>query len=282
MHPDTYHQTSDAVLNKRDIPEVQRGVLDPRAGATRFVESVRPPAIDLADLVKQYWSASWDLHDRDPYTIQLLPAPGINVVVSADTSWIQGVVRARFQYRMEGRGSLFGIAFRPAGFRPFMGATVSRLTDRTAAVNEVFGANGDTLVAALQGQPDDAGRVDVAESFLCSRLPMPDSNIPMINAIVDHIMTDRTTTRVGDLAAAAGMGQRTLQRLFEEYVGVNPKWVIQRYRLQEAAALLDSGADVDLAGLAAELGYADQAHFARDFKSVVGRSPSQYARSVPA
>jgi len=73
---------------------------------------------------------------------------------------------------------------------------------------------------------------------------------------------------------------RQLQRLFREYVGVTPKWVIQRYRLIEAAERLATGVTEDFAGLALDLGYADQAHFIRDFKKLVGRPPAGYARSV--
>lgn len=75
------------------------------------------------------------------------------------------------------------------------------------------------------------------------------------------------------------MSLRGLQRLFCEYVGVSPKWVIQRYRLQDAAVLLASGSSGQLAALAAELGYFDQAHLAQDFRRLFGISPSQYRQS---
>jgi AraC-like DNA-binding protein len=73
---------------------------------------------------------------------------------------------------------------------------------------------------------------------------------------------------------------RQLQRLFKEYVGVSPKWVIQRYRLLDAAERVAAGTIVNWADLALELGYADQAHFIRDFKGLVGRSPAEYARRL--
>jgi AraC-like DNA-binding protein len=92
---------------------------------------------------------------------------------------------------------------------------------------------------------------------------------------------DRTLVRVDDLVDRHGMNKRTLQRLFARYVGVRPKWVIQRYRLHEAAERLAAGG-VDHAALASELGYSDQAHFARDFKAIVGLSPAVYERQALA
>ena len=81
---------------------------------------------------------------------------------------------------------------------------------------------------------------------------------------------------VDDLCARFGVSERTLQRLLHKRIGLGPKWLIRRRRLQEAAdRLRDSGAD--LAGIAAELGYADQAHFTRDFRTATGMTPGEFA-----
>ena len=74
-----------------------------------------------------------------------------------------------------------------------------------------------------------------------------------------------------------GVSARPLQRLFRRYVGVGPKWVLQRFRLHDAQLLLESGDAPDLATLAADLGWSDQAHFSRDFQSTVGMPPGRYA-----
>jgi AraC-like DNA-binding protein len=78
------------------------------------------------------------------------------------------------------------------------------------------------------------------------------------------------------------MTPRSLQRLFRRYVGIGPKWVLSRYRLQDAAAAIDAGEATDLATLAADLGWFDQAHFSRDFREVVGVTPSQYLAQAQA
>jgi AraC-like DNA-binding protein len=83
--------------------------------------------------------------------------------------------------------------------------------------------------------------------------------------------------RVDQLADGLGLSVRRLQRLFAEYVGVTPKWVLRRARLHEAAARADRGVGIDWAALAADLGYADQAHLTRDFTAVVGAPPGRYA-----
>ena len=71
---------------------------------------------------------------------------------------------------------------------------------------------------------------------------------------------------------------RPLQQLFCSYVGVGPKWVINRYRLHEAVERLQGGAHINFAELAMDLKYFDQAHFNRDFRKLVGCSPAAYTR----
>ena len=74
------------------------------------------------------------------------------------------------------------------------------------------------------------------------------------------------------------MSSVPLARTFARYVGVSPKWVIRRYRIHEALVRVDSGTEVDWAGLAADLGYSDQAHFVRDFTTTVGTTPTRYRK----
>jgi transcriptional regulator GlxA family with amidase domain len=88
-------------------------------------------------------------------------------------------------------------------------------------------------------------------------------------------------SRVEQLATLAGISVRTLQRLFDYHVGVSPSFVIRRWRIIEAAeaaqqAIAEGGEWSGWATVAAELGYADQAHLTRDFRRHLGTSPAVY------
>jgi len=67
-----------------------------------------------------------------------------------------------------------------------------------------------------------------------------------------------------------------VQRLARRYVGLTPLAMIRRRRLQEAAQQLRINPRISLAELAAQLGYADQAHLSTDFRAVLGFTPSAY------
>lgn len=98
--------------------------------------------------------------------------------------------------------------------------------------------------------------------------------------LVKHILQETNIKTVDDLVERAGIGKRTLQRLFSEYVGASPKWVIRRYRLHELVERINSGYKLELADVALELGYFDQAHLINDFRSIVGYSPLQYQKAA--
>ncbi len=147
-------------------------------------------------------------------------------------------------------------------------------TDRRVPLAEVFSGDLAAVEARIVGAGRMSARVGVIEDFLRAQGVRADENVALVRELVDRVARDRTITRVAQLSSRP----RALQRLFRRYVGVSPKWVIRRSRLQNAAQALAASAEVDLVGLALDLGYADQAHFVRDFKELVGATPGAYAR----
>lgn len=233
---------------------------------TRFQRhAFPPPSPDLAGYVEYYWVVSWD-YDQ-PYRQLIVPYPNVHLTFHDDgVATVNGVCSGHQTRVLAGRGGVVGVAFRPGCFRPFLGAPVSTITDRSVDAREVFGPD-------LPDQPE----VATVERFLRAHRPEPDPRAGEAAEIVTRIVTKPELTRVDALAGDAGTSVRQLQRLFAEYVGIGPKWVIRRYRLHEVTERLAKGAEIDWAALAADLGYADQAHFARDFKAMFGESPTWYA-----
>lgn len=238
------------------------------------------PAQDLAPFVEHFWTVAWDV--AEPEVREVLPHPSVQLVLEAGRSRVAGVPTGKFTRRLEGKGRVLGTKFLPGGFRPFFGRSVSGLTDRMLPLADVFGPEAETLEARALACADPLAGFEVVQSFLRGRDPAPDPTIELVGRIAARAATDRDITRVDQLVRAFGLGPRALQRLFDDYVGVTPKWIIQRYRLHEAAERLASDPATDGATLALDLGYADQAHFIRDFKKLVGSSPAEYAKAVRA
>ncbi|WP_241835190.1 AraC family transcriptional regulator [Pseudofrankia asymbiotica] len=142
------------------------------------------------------------------------------------------------------------------------------------------------LQAAILAATEDEERVALMDEFLLARRPPADPRYEQVLAIAADMLADRALTAVQAVAERHDIELRTLQRLFRRYVGVGPKWVLRRFRLHDAQAALDAAATagdpagINLAELAASLGWFDQAHFNRDFREIVGVPPGVYATST--
>jgi AraC-like DNA-binding protein len=262
--------------------EPPRGILKTRtAGPGRYRHERYHPSPDLDPYVEHYWLVEWDLRGLGPERVETLPHPSVHLIFQGgDKSRITGVMRAKFSRLLEGKGGICAVKFRPGGFYPFVGVPVSRFSDTTVSLHEVFGAEGDAVAGAVLAERTDATRIAIIEGFLRARRPDPDKNVARVAEIVYTVAKDRRILKVEDLVDRYGSSKRTLERLFATYVGVTPKWVIQRYRLHEAAEQLAAGGSVRQSRLALDLGYSDQAHFIRDFKAIVGLSPAAYSKAA--
>ena len=259
-----------------------RGVLRPQFAHGQFQHERRLPSAPLADLVEHYWYVRWDLRELPPQQQATLPHPNVHLVIERNKSHIYGVHTERFERCLEGLDFAFGIKFKPGGFHPFLQAPVSTLANRSLPVQAVFGTDCQSLAPRITTCANVDAMAVVAEAFLLANLPPPDPNVARASTLVSAIAGDIGITSVDRLMTTAAIDKRALQRLFQKYVGIGPKWVIKRYRLHEAIAQMQDSAPVNWAALALGLGYFDQAHFGRDFRALVGQSPTEYARSLVA
>jgi AraC-like DNA-binding protein len=269
-----------------------RGVLRPDVAASRFRLSRHKPSDALTPFVEYYWIPRWDLRGKPPHAQTILPHPNVHLVFEASGAGIFGVDRRLFTRSLSGVGLALGVRFTAGGFRPFWQAPISQLTDRVVPAARLFGPRvektrqvimrgaADSAGAADSDDEDDARMIGYAEGLLCSVLPERNPLAEQVATLVSRITADPGLHRVDQLSAASGITARSLQRLFADYVGVSPKWVMRRARLHEAAERADSGEPVDWALLASDLGYADQAHLTRDFTVTLGVSPARYAAAA--
>lgn len=249
-----------------------------------------PAADDLTDLVRRYWIPVWSVAAGDAVEQQVLQYPCALLVVSAVDARFHGVTAGLSRTTLRGSGWAVGVLGQPATGWLLTGRSMVEYRDRAVDLADVLGARAAPLVedirAAMDADPHDpdAHRVAIRALDAALRLSLPvDPEGELVNAIVAAVEGtpgDRSAfDRVADLAAHAGLSERALQRLVRRRVGLSPKWLIRRRRLHAAAGRLQAGDGTgDLAELAAELGYADQAHFTRDFRTVTGWTPGEFAR----
>jgi AraC-like DNA-binding protein len=267
-----------------DINSSTRGILHAAAGRSQFSLSRFEAGSALQPFVEHFWAIRYDRNEQPPYTQTVLSYPNVNLAFEQDEegrrALLYGIPRRPFQRTLSGSGKVLGIKFRAGGFFPFWQQDVSKLTGMTMAASSLFGPDINHWINVILDAADDAAMAELAEKALSAWLPERNDQAELATQIVNETMVDRNMTKVDQMCERYGLSIRQLQRLFSRYVGITPKWVIKRFRLQEAAELLERDQPEQWAELAAQLGYFDQAHFIKDFKSVLGQTPAAYRRML--
>jgi AraC-like DNA-binding protein len=202
----------------------------------------------------------------------------VHVAAEQGRLLVHGVTREQFFRTLTGTGHVLGVAFHSGGFRPLLKRSVGTISGVVQTGHDVLGHDDRPTAARILGTSDGGEMVDACEAYLLQTDPQPDPTSREVTALVAEAETRNDIIRAEQLANHAGMSLRNLQRLFTEYVGIGPKWVIQRFRILDAAAAAHSGQSTDWFELAYVLGFSDQSHLTRVFSEVVGTPPATYQR----
>ena len=269
----------DSIPARRDLVE-RAHLKDPRDAS--HVMHRYAPSRDLTSLLRRFWVPVWSMPSGQEAPQKVLQYPVCLVVVSDDYARFYGVVSGLSTTTLAGEGWAVGVMLAPAAGYLIAGS-VDAFTDRYVNLPEVLGADAEGLVervrAVMSDNPHDvtAHRTAVAavEGALRRFLPV-DVEGELVNAAVAYIEDNPDVLRVAQVCDRFNLSERALQRLARRRLGLTPKWLIQRRRLQEAAERLRDGSTTQ-AEIAAALGYADQPHLIRDFAGVTGMTPGQFA-----
>ena len=280
------------------VDQDARGIVD-AAHLQRTAQLTRyPPGQVLEGLVDRFWAVRWALPPGLEHTQAVLNHPGANLYVGVPEPGVvepgaagevplegslEGPHRFITRRRLAGSGWTVAAMTAPGGLGAFVRVPARTLTDRTVPLNRpLLDLDGATLIAAVAAAGAEEDRVGALRAALEAVVRAADADrvaaAREVAAVARVAETDRSVRRVEDLAAHAGVTERTLQRMFAQHAGLAPAWVIRRYRILDAAEQARlHGIEVNWADLAADLGYSDQAHLVRDFRAHLGTTPAAYA-----
>jgi AraC-like DNA-binding protein len=171
------------------------------------------------------------------------------------------------------RPDMIGVYFRPGCAAAFLRVAMSDLTDRTVAIDDVWGRSGVRLAEELS-ELDEAGRIYRLESYLLGVLSEPGSagSIEM-PAVAAHIRRHRGSVTIEAMAHDAGVSRQHFSRRFREHLGITPKLYCRLARFHSGLAHAQSEGAVDWAQAALALGYADQSHMIAEFRQFSALTP---------
>jgi AraC-like DNA-binding protein len=276
--PESFQKTAK---NPRKLLVSHPGILDSGGFNEYFHLRCYEPSPDLRPFVVHIWvqRRRYVPHLAQKPPVEVLSGPNVYLFFTAETAFIHAVTRREFEYDAFASEVIAGVKFRPGGFHAFLRKSVSELDTDTSSITSVFPVANDAFRQELLTQSDTA-IVTRLELLLQSKRPEKDKKLELVTKILSALDNDTSLKTVGSVAQAFHMSERSLQLLFQTYVGVGLKWILTRRRLIETVSRIREQSGSSQAEVAVELGYNSQSHFTREFKDVMGQPPSRYLKAL--
>ena len=192
--------------------------------------------------------------------------------------------------RSRGAVSVLGVRFTPAGAWAFVGQALSSCTDRRLALAELHGDAeagefGEALAraGALAGVDAAASaRRDAASAYVARQVARHGSRRDAaVERCVALLQASEGRVPLAELTAASGLGERQLQRRFAEVVGISPRALAGVIRLRRVFAALREAPLATWSERAQAAGFFDHPQMARDFRRLIGKTPTRWAKAGP-
>jgi len=252
------------------------------------------PSPLLAPYVKHYWFMS--VNSEKQAFERIIPT-GMTCLMFHRGERIFSVSKNQFQSRAffsglkttfsdlsyQGKIDMISVEFRPAGIKAFLKIPMMELQEQSIGIDVLSDAELSNLEQQLLETTDFKTCVFLIEQFLYKRIHQPETyngealnevNLKRMNAVIHAIYNGQQN--IETLAQTACLGYKQFKRIFTDYVGANPKDFLRVVRFQKTLHLLQTQSNINLAQLACDCGYFDQAHFIKDFKQFSGYTPTEY------
>lgn len=238
----------------------------------------RAPQPGLASVVRTVWIQRTG---AAPYVQRHLPAGGVEIhfPIGGRPQLLGPLTGPRVEV-IPARTTIVGVRFRP-GTPPLLPTVLGDLVDQPLGLDELWGREVERLVEAMarSGTPEEALLVLQRHLLRKFRTSIPVD--PLVGEAVRVLMPWQAVD-VGSVAAHLALSASQLRRRCVQAVGLSPKVLQRTLRFQGFLALAQAGApasgrrgDDGMAGLAVDVGYADQAHLSRECLRLTGLTPSQ-------
>lgn len=251
-----------------------------------------PPSPDLAPWIDSHWYLAMKKQESAKKISLLKPALGKGEFVvhlsrrrtiqwngeqqhSFPTACLIGILQKPLLWELPSGISLFGTYFKPQGimaiYPPPSFFAQAPWVDAAAWWEGPLNA----LCQELQATHEPQALVEPMEAFLrmmFEEAPSPPIQICKALDLIHHTHGNLT---VDELSEVACMSERQFQRVFKARLGINPKAYLRLIRFQKSYQYLKTHHPGSWPEVAYQFGYADQAHFIRDFKTFSGASPKR-------
>lgn len=197
--------------------------------------------------------------------------------LAVPNEFIAGQSIYSYKLFLNGRISLMGIVFKPAGLASLFNLSMYEFTEERISMRKIFGeAIVANLVERLSISSEPKLNATILEDFVLQRFneikPTPD----YIDIAVNKIVDSHGMLHVNELMENIYMSRRNFERKFFKKVGLSPKYYARIRRLGYALSMFAGQKKANWAGILNQCEFYDQSHFIKDFLEFTGRTPQQY------
>ncbi len=236
----------------------------------------RPPIPELAGAVRTVWiqrTGATAYHQRH------LPTGGVELQFPLGSQpHLVGPLTGPQLEIIPPHTTIVGVRFQP-GSAPPLPTVLDELLDQRLALTELWGRTVDPLVAAMGRARTPARALMILQTRLLQEFRRTARRDPLVAAAVRALMPWHPVN-IDTLAGQLALSTSQLRRRCLHTVGVGPKVLQRTLRFQGFLALAQAGATATgrrgadgMAGLAIDVGYADQAHLSRECLRLTGLTP---------
>jgi AraC-like DNA-binding protein len=291
--------TADVLLNMRTAYH------DPERDSPWYLEV--PPSPDLAPWISHFRIIRTPAPaGAAPAVLRLLADGCSGVVIDCGPSALSplplfmGVMQVATVVTLAESREIIGVRFTPTGALAFVSSPLREFTGRRVPLPLLWGGLAQQMGAAVRSATfrqrvpalESCFRAQLRQRRLAarSRGAISAQEVQLVSLAIAHLGRN-TAARVSDVAEVLGVGERKLERAFNRAVGIPPKVYHRIRRCYEAARLIRracgdrlhmavrrSVAQCNWSAIGSDAGYADQAHFIREFRALTGVTPVAYAR----
>jgi AraC-like DNA-binding protein len=175
---------------------------------------------------------------------------------------------------------IWGIRLWPDAIEPVLGVEAASVRDHFGALPEPAASRFAGLMSALPSSDDVDTVFPVLDAWVRTALhDLPDPD-PRVRAAIREIVRRHGEGSLPEVARTAAIGLRHLQRLFPRTTGLTLREFARIRRLREALALRLTSAEPNWSRIAAQTGFVDHAHLAREFVALAGVAPGAAASQL--
>jgi hypothetical protein len=232
------------------------------------------PAESLRPYIHCYWELKTSEPLKETYAYRVVADGCIDMIIDSGSYngiLLAGIADTSFNVPLLGQVSYFGIRFLPAGINHFFRIAANEIQNQMIASDDLLPVYMKEFSSVVYEQANVKDKIKTANSFFLNLLWKQNTALhPGLSRALYHILSTNGEVAI-QTKAADWISPRQLRRLFHEHVGCSPKLFARIIRFQQTLrSIQSSNARPSLLSM----GYFDQAHFIKEFRTFYGDTPS--------